>query len=1199
MDPGRIHEIVLESMKEAVYIRDLEMNILYINPASEQLTGWSAEEATGKKCYEVFGDEQERCRAACPAEKAIAERSHILHHEGSLKTRSGEIHEMQVSISPIQGAEGITGAVVVMEDITRLKVIEKSRAKTTIALEGEIERRKQTEEKLKESESQKQAILDGIATNLAFVNESLEILWVNKTAADSVAKLPSEMIGRKCHELWADPGKPCDGCPVVKAFKTKRSEHTMMVKPDGRAWDEKAVPVFDADGRLIGVVEIANDITDRKAAEDALRESEERFRLAFDNANIGMSLVDTEGSLIRVNNQMSEILGYSRSELESMTVNDIAHPQDLGLGLRFMERALSGEADRAEFEKRYTHKQGHEVWGQVSSSIVRNPHGAPLYFISHVQDLTERKRVEKHIVRRDALVRGINLVLREALESSSDADIAGICLRVAEEITGSKFGFVGEINDTGRLDTIAISDPGWEACRVPESVSASSITNMEIRGIWGSVLKGEQSLIINEPASHPDSVGAPAGHPPLTSFMGIALRRSGKTCGLIALANKAGGYDASDMADVETLSSAFVEVLDRGRTERALQASREKYRNIFDNAIEGIFQSSPEGRYVTVSPAFARMFGYGSPEEMMREVVDIAHQLYARPEDREAFKRRLADPDPVESYEIELRRKDGAAIWVSVNARVIRDESGRVLYYEGTCVDVTGRKQAQESLQQSETRYRLLFDDSKDGVYITSREGEIIEANQAYFHLLGYKREEMIGGDIRATYVNPSDRDRFVQMIEAEGFLKDYPLTFRRKDGKGVHCLLTSSLRRSEDGAILGYHGIIRDVTEQKALQKQLLQSQKMEAIGTLVGGIAHDFNNLLTVMQGFSELLLAEKDQDHPDYADLQKIFHAAKNGAELVQRLLMFSRKSEPKPVPMNLNKQVLEVEKLLRRTIPKMIDIKLELSASLPEINADMSQMEQVLMNLAVNARDAMPDGGKLTVRTDVVILDEEYCRLHIEANPGEHVLLEIADTGHGIEKETVEHIFEPFFTTKEMGRGTGLGLAMVYGIVKQHNGHVTVYSEVGKGANFRVYLPAIPVELEPEVEDIAIIPRLGTETVLLVDDEEFVRDLGARILTKNGYTAIQAQNGREAVDLFKKERSQISLVILDLIMPEMGGKECLREILKIDPQAKVLVASGYSADASVKETTQMGAKGFVAKPFRMKELLRDVRKVLDEG
>lgn len=278
--------------------------------------------------------------------------------------------------------------------------------------------------------------------------------------------------------------------------------------------------------------------------------------------------------------------------------------------------------------------------------------------------------------------------------------------------------------------------------------------------------------------------------------------------------------------------------------------------------------------------------------------------------------------------------------------------------------------------------------------------------------------------------------------------------------------------------------------------------------------------------------------------------------------------------------------------------MVDIHLDLSADLPAIFADWSQIEQVIMNLAVNARDALPDGGKLTMRTDTVTLDEEYCRLHIEASPREYVLMGVSDTGQGMDKETVEHIFEPFFTTKEMGCGTGLGLAMVYGIVKQHDGFITVYSEVGKGSVFGIHLPAIPAEKKPEPKESQIRPAFRTETVLLVDDEDFVRELGARILTKHGYTVLQAENGKAALDLFNKERSQISLVILDLIMPEMGGAECLKGFLKIDPNVKVLVASGFSADASVKESIQMGAKGFVTKPFRVGELLRHVRRVLDE-
>jgi len=278
--------------------------------------------------------------------------------------------------------------------------------------------------------------------------------------------------------------------------------------------------------------------------------------------------------------------------------------------------------------------------------------------------------------------------------------------------------------------------------------------------------------------------------------------------------------------------------------------------------------------------------------------------------------------------------------------------------------------------------------------------------------------------------------------------------------------------------------------------------------------------------------------------------------------------------------------------------MIDIRLELADDLKRTNADPGQIEQIIMNLAVNARDAMGEKGSLTIRSEDVILDEEYCRMNAEARPGDHVMLSITDTGHGIDRETLQHIFEPFYTTKELGRGTGLGLAMVYGIVKQHNGHLNCYSEVGKGTTFRVYLPAILSEPEDVADSVADMPAFGTETLLLVDDEDSVRGLGERILTKNGYTVLIATNGHEALALYAEKREQISLVILDLIMPSMGGKDCLHELLKIDPAVKVLIASGFAADETTKECAKLGAKGFVPKPYRFKDLLQQVRKALDE-
>jgi CheY-like chemotaxis protein len=382
-------------------------------------------------------------------------------------------------------------------------------------------------------------------------------------------------------------------------------------------------------------------------------------------------------------------------------------------------------------------------------------------------------------------------------------------------------------------------------------------------------------------------------------------------------------------------------------------------------------------------------------------------------------------------------------------------------------------------------------------------------------------------------------------------------------------------------------------------LERQLLQAQKMEAVGTLAGGIAHDFNNLLQVTMGYAEVLLSRKDKADSEYPRLQQILQAGRSGSELVQRLLTLSRKTESKQRPIDVNYQIEQARRLLERTIPKMIEIELRLAASLATANADPTQLEQIIMNLAVNARDAMPEGGKLTLGTENVTLDEDYCRRHPGAKPGNYVLLAISDTGFGMDKEILDHIFEPFFTTKGVGMGTGLGLAVVYGIVKQHGGYVTCESQPGHGTVFKVYLPAIE-EQEIVSGELAEELRLpgGTETILLVEDEEVVRDLGELILCESGYRVLTAKNGKEALTIYQRNRESISLVILDLVMPEMGGKQCFEELLKIDPRVKVLIASGLSVDGSTKEALEGVARGFASKPYNMKEMLRSVRKVLDE-
>lgn len=555
--------------------------------------------------------------------------------------------------------------------------------------------------------------------------------------------------------------------------------------------------------------------------------------------------------------------------------------------------------------------------------------------------------------------------------------------------------------------------------------------------------------------------------------------------------------------------------------------------------------------------------------------------------------------EPNGYYENPVLTCSGEERVIAWHNTLVRDESGRVIGTLSSGQDITAQKQADEALLASERRYRTLFELLTEAVFLVHPDGTVLDVNRAASELLGAPVEKIIGADVLPFYWNPADRAEFQRKLYEEGFVRDFEWRVKRKDGVQRICVMSSRLWKDRNGQTIAHVTAVRDVTEARSLQRQLLHAQKMEAIGMLAGGIAHDFNNVLTIILGFSDLLLAEKTSDHPEYEDLRKISHAARNGRDLVQRILTLSRKAEGKPRPVDLNREIRNAEKLLRRTIPRIIDIQLILANDLQTVNADPGQMEQVLLNLALNSKDAMPDGGKLVIETENITLGQEYCSTHLGVEPGDYVLLTISDTGEGMDKETLEHVFEPFFTTKKPGAGTGLGLSMVYGIVKQHNGHITCYSEPGHGTTSKIYLPIFTIEGQIDEPQIIEVPSGGQETILLVDDEEHIRELGKKSLARAGYTILTARNGEEALDLYRTKAREIDLVILDLIMPVMEGHRCFEELRKINPCVKVIIASGYSAHGSAKRTVEAGAKGFVRKPYNLSELLGSVRRVLDES
>ncbi len=515
------------------------------------------------------------------------------------------------------------------------------------------------------------------------------------------------------------------------------------------------------------------------------------------------------------------------------------------------------------------------------------------------------------------------------------------------------------------------------------------------------------------------------------------------------------------------------------------------------------------------------------------------------------------------------------------------------------------RRKAEKARQESEKQYRQLVESANSVILKWDPAGRIIYINPYGLALFGYRKEELVGRSVLETIVPKkdssgrnleaiindilSDPDRY-SSHENENITRNGRRLWISWNNKGIF---------DQNGKLREILSIGHDLTEKKALEARLIQAQKMEAVGTLAGGIAHDFNNSLQAILGYIQLILTSKDISQSDFRKLKQVEKAAQKASQLTRQLLTFSRKSESHMQQLDLNRQIRETSLLLKRTISAMIEIRLRLSPDLPPVRADAVQIEQVLMNIGINARDAMPNGGRLVIATGIVFLDEQYCRLHPELEPGRYVKLTISDNGQGMDEETLKHIFEPFYSTKETGKGTGLGLATVYGIIKNHGGHITVRSKPGGGSVFNIFLPAAAEESPDQDDDsrLSFENLGGSETILMVDDEQNILDIGKTILSNAGYRVLCAGNGREAVEIFRRNRGKIDLVIMDLIMPEMNGNRCLELLREIDPEIRAIITSGYAPEAGLERRSEKAA-AFLQKPYQMYELLEVVRKVLDQ-
>jgi two-component system, cell cycle sensor histidine kinase and response regulator CckA len=622
-----------------------------------------------------------------------------------------------------------------------------------------------------------------------------------------------------------------------------------------------------------------------------------------------------------------------------------------------------------------------------------------------------------------------------------------------------------------------------------------------------------------------------------------------------------------------------------------LERAEARYRELFDHIADAIFVVDPEThRVIDCNDEACRRYGY-TREEFLGMQPEEVHP----PEEREAVRQRLQQQDTATAEFVHVT-KSGKRFPVEVRTRVIDHEGRRARI--SLIQDLTAHKKVEESLRESEDRFRAVADNITSAIYIHDGQ-RMLYVNPACEEISGYSRQELMERVSFWDMVHPGFRamvqERAQARFEGRPVPSHYEFKIVVKDGSERWLDFTASRIQFEGRTAILSTAV--DTTERRTLEEQLRQALKMEAVGRLAGGVAHDFNNLLTVIKGHSELLLDTLDRRDPMRAEVEEVQKAAERAAALTRQLLAFSRQQVLAPQVLDLNVVVANVDRLLRRLLGEDIELHAVLESSLARVKADPGQIEQVILNLAVNARDAMPRGGKLTVETANAVLDETYARERVEVKPGAYVMLAVSDTGTGMDPETCSHIFEPFFTTKDPTKGTGLGLSTVYGIVKQSEGHISVYSEPGIGTTFKIYLPqADATEESLPAQPAAAASDTGSETILLVEDEDGVRGLVRQVLKRKGYSVLEARDGGEALLTCEHFHEPIHLLLTDVVLAHMSGRELAERLSALRPEMKVLYMSGYTDDAIVQHGVLSQETAFLQKPFTTDALARKVREVL---
>jgi PAS domain S-box-containing protein len=781
-------------------------------------------------------------------------------------------------------------------------------------------------------------------------------------------------------------------------------------------------------------------------------------------------------------------------------------------------------------------------------------------------------------------------------------------LDIILEAMGSTYGVFGYLDEEGALVVPTLTRSVWEECRVPDKQFIFPRASWG-QSSWPLAIREKRTICINERSSL-----TPDGHIAITRHVSHPLIHQGEVVGLLQVANKEKDYTPEDVALLSRIGESIAPVLDarqrnersaaaRQKAEDSLRESEGKFKQLFEESPAGIALVDMNGVMLEVNRSLLKLLDIGKEDLVGKNFIDLAmkHGMSAEKQ-LEDFSTGLHGGAP--TPELTFLNLGGRQVTITVQSAPLMAgaQTKGVLYILN---DITERKRAEEELRHREAEWESLVRSTPAVILTADRDGKILFINRT---VPGFTLQETIGKSIY-DFTPPAYHGTMRNAIEGvfeTGETFDYETQGSGPDGKVAwYSTRVGPIRRNGDidSVILIANDITertRSEEERMKLEEQLRVSQKMEAIGSLAGGVAHDFNNLLSVILSYTGFAIEGAGEGDPRRNDLLEVKKAAERAAALTRQLLAFGRKQVLQPVPLSLNRVASEIEKMLRRVLGEDIDLALVLAPDLGVTLADPGQIEQVLMNLVVNARDAMPEGGRLTIETSNVEIDEEYAARHVSVKPGPYVLLAVADTGCGMDEEVKARLFEPFFTTKEKGKGTGLGLPTVYGIVKQSGGDIWVYSEPGQGSTFKIYLPR---EMGAKVADTRPPPAprrvTGTETILVVEDEEALREVARRALDAAGYTVLVAGDGDEALLASERHAGTIHLLLTDVVMPRMSGKVLARRLTKTRPTLKILYVSGYTDNAIARHGVIDAGTHFLGKPFTSANLTRKVREVLDGG